>query len=67
MGVFAGHEEGVIVEPGAGVCAELVEGGAIGVRGIGEEVFGGATESRHFEFDYGAVVDGAVRKFRGSG
>ncbi len=62
MDIFAGHEECVVVEPRTAVFTEALEGGAIGVRGIGKKHLRCATQNSSFEGDDRGVVNGVFGK-----
>ena len=64
MGILAGHEERVVIEPWTGTFAKMVEGGAIGAGSVGKESLCRPAESRHAELDDRAVVDEIFGKRR---
>jgi len=61
--IFAGHEERVVVEPGTGAFAKIVESRTLGARTVGKKHLCRPAQQRHLEFDYRPVVDEVFRKW----
>src|ERR1700722_4116081 len=62
VGVFAGHEEGVVIEPRTGLFAKACKRRMIASSTVGKEDLRRAAQRAHFEFDHGFVVDGLFAK-----